>query len=324
MNIPRLWVAASLGAALGAAPGGAASITPPRAAAVGRPSTAPNMRSGFRQASRDELIQFHNELERAGWRGASLALVPSGYVREGGKVRGVGAQFATLYGDVDGDGRPEWVIGCYLSLHGPAPVDDSGVLRGNPRDDRAHLAVFKGDGAGHWRLSWFSPGLGYEFREPDFNVREVENGLDTLDSLRPPLSLVDIANDRRMEIAYICWSEAPAIGGLPGVYRFDGRRWGNIAPQADRFSLRDLRRDGKLEVVTASRYIGYGSGDDDVPRVWRWNGRKYEEASSEYPQFYADLTRRYRAYVQKMESSGEKFERTVWERAIRKASSLAG
>jgi hypothetical protein len=320
-----VWLLGALSCAASAKPGAATPVIPQRPQEA-RPVTSRNVRSYFRQAPRSVLVQFHNELERSGWHGATLAMVPSAYVRESGKVRGVGAQFATLFGDVDGDGKGEWVVGCYLPVRELAPGESAStdMMKNAPRDNRAHLAMFKNDGAGHWRLEWFSPGLGYEFRDPDYNVREVENGLDNLENLRPPLSLVDINNDHHMEIAYLCWSEAPTIGGLPGVYRFGGKRWVNVAPQADRFSLRDLRRDGKLEVVTGTRYIGYGSGDDDVPRVWRWNGRQYEEASTEYPQFYAELARRYRAYVQKMESTGEKFERTVWERAIKKAVSLAG
>lgn len=177
---------------------------------------------------------------------------------------------------------------------------------------------------GHWRADWRSPGLGYEFCEPSFNRWEVENGLDRLENLRVPLSLIDVDGDGRLEIAYHCRGEAPMQGAMPGIYRYDGQRWVAIAPQGDRFSLQDVDRDGRLEVITGSRRIGQGMGDDDVPRVWRWNGRQYQDTSREFPRFYADLAARYTAYVQQMEERGVDFNREVWERAIQKASSLSG
>jgi phytoene dehydrogenase-like protein len=97
-----------------------------------------------------------------------------------------------------------------------------------------------------------------------------------------------------------------------------------VAPQADRFSMRDLDGDRRLEVVTGSPYVGFGTGDDDVPRVWRWNGRQYQEASSEFPAFYRQLAARYAAYIRRMEVQREEFRRSAWQRALQKATSLAG
>jgi hypothetical protein len=279
-------------------------------------------RAHLKQATAEELTQFHNELERAGWQSPGLAPIPSAYHRSASGVHPVRVQFATLQGDLDGDGQPEWVVGYHFP---PQQRSGAAASAGSARaDDRARIAVFRKETSGDWRLTWVSPGLGYEFGAPRFNVREVELDLDHITNLRPPLALVDIDRDGKLEIAYYCWSELETLGGLPGVYRFDGARWVSVAPQADRFSLRDLNRDGALEVITGSRFVGHGMGDDDVPRVWRWNGRQYQEASSEFPAFYADLRTRYDAHVRRMERAGEKFERAVWERAIRKAASLAG
>lgn len=288
---------------------------------------------GYRRASEGELIQFHNELQRQGWQGAAVAVVPVDYVESAGSVRPAGSQFATLYGDVTGDGQPDWVVGYTFPSEAAAAPEPGGTMFGimgrgrfdvPARDDRARIVVFVRDGAGRWRFSWRSPGLGYEFCEPKYNLREVELGLERLEHVRLPLALADIEGDGRLEIVYQAWSESPAVGALPGVYRFDGTRWTSVAPQADRFSLQDVDGDGKLEVVTGSRYIGYGTGDDDVPRVWRWNGRQYEEASSYFPLFYAELVVRYRRYVQSMEQRGEPFDRAAWQRAIQKATSLSG
>jgi hypothetical protein len=286
------------------------------------------LRSQLRTPSRDEMLQFHAEFLRAGWEGAQLAAICTGYARAGGTVKPTGTQFATLFTDLDGDRRPEWVVGAYFPTRATTGSQGSSAMGGRgmvtTRDDRARVVVFQKPSTGPWRIDWISPGLGYEFRAPEHNLREVAEGLGQIEHLRPPLSITDIDGDRRPDIIYQCWSESPVVGALPGIYRFDGTRWVGVAPQADRFSLQDVDADGTLEVVTGSRYVGYGSGDDDVPRVWRWTGRQYHEASSEFPKFYAGLTAKYRSYVQRKEQKGETFDRASWERAIRKATSLAG
>jgi hypothetical protein len=287
----------------------------------------------FKQPTEEERLQFHNEMERNGWQGAVPAVIPTSYTHANGSVSAATFQFATLYGDVDGDNRPEWVTGYYFSPKSasgavPKSAARGAELGGSPattlRDDRARIVVFGREGNGPWRVQWRSPGLGFEFHVPEFNLSEVQSKLDRLENLRPPLSLVNIDGDRSLEIVYNCWSASDLMGALPGVYRYDGARWVSVAPQADRFGLQDVDDDGKLELITGSPYIGYGMGDDDVPRVWRWNGRQYQEASSEYPEFYKDLASRYTAYVKDMEARGEVFKRPAWERAIQKAISLAG
>ena len=298
---------------------------PPRSKQGPRPLLLAR-KSGLKRATGDELRQFHNELERQGWHVAGPAPLPVGYLREGESVRPVGTHFATLYGDVDGDRQPEWVVGYHFPPRkGPAGSASTGSRSSaSAQDDRAHIVVFKRE-ENRWKSAWISPGLGYEFQVPKFNMREVGAGLDAAEHLGLPLSLVDIDGDGHLEISYQCWSESETVGALPGVYRYDGSRWTSVAPQADRFSLQDVDGDGKsLEVVTGSRYVGYGMGDDDVPRVWRWNGRQYQEASSDFPDFYARLARRYAEHVRHLEQTGEEFERPVWERAIQKAASLAG
>jgi hypothetical protein len=272
-------------------------------------------RARLKQASPEELVQFHNEMKRNGWASFQIAVIPIGYERDNGMIHEGAGQFATLHGDVDGDGRPEWVVGCdHVSASGST----------SSQDDQARIVIFKKDGAGRWRLLWRSPGLGEKFGVPRFNIEEVEKDLDQVENLCLPLALLNVNGDDRLEILYYCWSESEAVGALPGIYRYEGNRWVNVAPQSDRFSVLDLDGDGKLEVVTGSRRIGYGMGDDDVPRVWRWNGRQYEEASREFPQFYATLAARYSQYVRRMQVNGEPFQRAIWDRAIQKANSLKG
>jgi hypothetical protein len=251
----------------------------------------------------------------------------TGYVRTADGVAPVGSHFATLYGDVDGDDTPEWVVGCHFpsnTIGELRPAPDSATAH-PPMDspgDRARLVVFKRT-ANAWKIAWISPGLGDEFRPLDFNLREVASGLEPVNHLRIPISLVDIDGTGHLSIAYQCWSKSPAVGYLPGVYRWSAGRWMSVAPAADRFSLQDLNQDGKLELITGSRFIGYGRGDDDVPHVWRWNGRQYQEASTEFPHYFAQLADRYRKYVAQKERAGENYDRAAWGRAIQKATSLA-
>lgn len=278
------------------------------------------------------MRQFYVELKREGWEGAQIAAIFTGYTRTSNGVKTTGTHFATFSRDLDGDGRNEWVVGCYFPTRGPEPgssrMPNMGMMGGRgmiaTRDDRARVVIFKKAPNGPWQLDWISPGLGYEFHAPEYNLREVSAGLDQIEHLRLPIDLPDIDGDRRPEIVYQCWSESPVVGALPGIFRFDGTRWVGVGPQSDRFSLRDLDVDGKLEVITGSRYIGYGSGDDDVPRIWRWDGRQYREASTEFPAFYAELAAKYRSYLSRSEKKGEAIDRAVWERAIRKAESLSG
>jgi hypothetical protein len=299
----------------------AAPVTHPATAT--RPKVRPVVldpleKAGFRRPDPEVMAMIYSKLrEQPGLDDAQIATVPVKYVQEGGTVVPVGAQFATFFGDVDGDGRGDWVVGFYVSVKDPSPSRPFNL------DDRARIAVFRQAREGGWTV-WCSPGLGWEFAPPDYNVEEVLNGLDDLRNLMLPLSLVDVDNDGRREIAYHCRSQSAALGGLPGVYRLDGARWVSIAPQADRFSLQDVDGDHKLEVVTGSRRIGQGAGDDDVPRVWRWRDRQYREASSEFPRFYSDLAVRYHDYMKRKEQAGETFDRAVWERAIQKATLLSG
>lgn len=301
-----------------AAAGAVRSSAPARPAAPPRQVLDPLDKAGFHRPSPEVMAMLYTELrKKPGFEDAQIATVPVRYVQSGAAVFPVGAQFATFQGDVDGDKKLEWVIGCYV------PTPEPTTARPLAGDERARVAVFRKDGTGKWNV-WCSPGLGFEFAEPQCNVEEVVNGLDDLRNLILPLSLVDVDGDGRKEIAYHCRSQAASLGGLPGVYRWETNRWLSIAPQADRFSLQDLDGDGKLEVITGSRRIGHGTGDDDVPRVWRWKDRRYREASSDFPHFYADLTLRYQEYLRKREQSGEPIDRTIWERAIQKATLLAG
>jgi hypothetical protein len=294
-----------------------------RAAAPAPPVSSPPA-SFLKEAAPAELTQFYNEFNRHGWQGAVIASLPREYVMRDGVVYDVGGQFATLYGDVDGDRKPEWVVGCYLPIRAEDPPGSMSALAVN--DGRARLAVFKRDASGRWRLHWRSPGLGYEFSRPEFNIREVESGLDSLENIRLPIALVNVNGDQSLEIAYYCRSSARMIGALPGVYRHNAGRWVSVAPQADRFSLQNVDGKGQLELVTGSQFIGYGNGDDDVPRVWRWNGQReqFQEASAEFPEFYARLAARYEAYVRRLEAAGRDYDRAAWARAIQKATSLAG
>jgi len=246
--------------------------------------------------------------------GAVPATVPVRYGWAGGRIVVTRRHFAILSGDVDADaqGSPELVVGCYF----PSTPSEGGT-----QDDRARIVVFKRVGR-IWVKEWTSPGLGYEFDRPRYNIEEVEQGLESLASLAPPVQLVKILGDRQYSIAYFAWSKSAQVGGLPGIYRYSGGRWHNVAPQADRFSIRDLDGDGEIQVVAGTRYVGFGSGDDDVPRVYRWDGRRFEEASSRFPRFYRDLAEAYRHHVRELEERHQLFARDVWERAIRKADSF--
>jgi hypothetical protein len=244
--------------------------------------------------------------------GTVLATIPDSYRLDPGTrhLETEWESFAIRFGDVDGDGQRDYVLGCYF------PAGE-----GSP-DGRARIVVFKKSGK-RWLLSWTSPGLGYEFDRPRYNAQEVETGLDTADHLQSPLELRDLGGDGRLSIVFFAWSQSTQVGGLPGIYRSIGGRWRNVAPQADRFTLRDLNGDGHLEVIAGTRYVGYGSGDDDVPRVYRWEGERFEEASSRFPRFYAELARIYRDHVRRLEEGHQPFPRDVWERAIRKAENLS-
>lgn len=289
---------------------------------------------GYALATPVEMNQFHNELQRQGWVGAFVATVPTRYAIRDGEVMPIEPRFATFLGDVDGDRQPERVVGCYFppastATEGETTAIAPGAAPGGPaargpQDDRARLVVFKRDAEGQWRFAWRSPGLGYSFHPPEYNLREVREGLDELGNLRLPIALIDVDGDGRREIAYYCVSQSPHLRALPGVYHYDGTRWLSVAPQADRFALRDLNRDGTMEVIAGTRYVGYGAGDDDVPRIWRWSGSRYQEASREFPSFYSELAARYQAYVKRMRGSGDEFNRAAWERAIQKAASMAG
>lgn len=288
----------------------------------------------FRLPGKEEMQQFYAEFAAHGWKDVVIPVVPSNYAQQGTELVGSDQRKSTLYGDVDGDGHPDWVVACYVATEPVMTSDPQDSMSGMPggsggaavpiRDDRARLGVFTRDGAGRWKLRWKSPGLGYEFRPPKYNLWEVSKGLDQPENLRPCISLVDVDGDRCLEIVYHCWSQTDSVGGLPGVLRHDGSRWVSVAPQADRFSLQDVNHDGRLEVITASPFVGFGSGDDDVPRVWRWNGRQYQEASSEFPMFYKELASRYEAFIRRMQTRGEEFKKSAWERALQKAASLAG
>ncbi len=259
------------------------------------------------------MLQFYAEMERNQIRRHVIPSVDTAYFSIDGRTRPGHGRIATLYGDVDGDGQGEWVVGCYQLA----------AAKGHTGDDRAHVVVFKRETSGRWRFSWRSPGLGFSFHAPDYNLREVDDAIDSAEHLLPSLALVDIDGDRRLEIAYTCWSQSESLGALPGILRWDGGKWSSIAPRGDRFSLRDLDGDGKLETLTGSRFVGDGTGDNDVPRVWRWDGRQYIEASAQFKKFYADLAQRYRDYINRMRSMDVDWKKNVWERAYQKAVTLA-
>lgn len=274
------------------------------------------------------MQQFYAEFRRNDLEAAQIATLPMSYAQGPRRLEPVNYQWATFLGDTNGDRQPDWVVGFYLPPRPrekvPPPPAGPAMGSGIPAlDERARLAVFQQDAEKRWRLTWTSPGLGMTFDVPRYNLLEVEDGLAAPDSVLPPLSLSDVDGDRRLEIVYHCRSQSHEVQSLPGIFRFDGTRWANVAPQADRFSVKDLNGDGKPELVTGSRYVGYGNGDDDVPRVWRWTGRYFREASAEFPAFYRDLASRYASYVRLMEARGLNINRVVWQRAIQKAASLS-
>ena len=282
----------------------------PAPAAVAADSASRTVRAPFVRVGRDEFRKVTAQLPP----GASIAILPSQYTLSDGKVQATGHRFAMMRGDVDGDKRAELVCAAYYP---PAPVMPSSF-----RDDRARIVVFKRE-KDEWVRSYTSPGLGFEFTAATHNLEEVERGLAPLDATPLPLNFVDVDRDGSREVAFYAASQDPDAGGLlPGIYRWTNARWVNLAPTGQRFGVRDLNGDGTLEVVVGSRYVGYGMGDDDVPRVYHWTGRKYEEASTQYPSFYADLARRYRTHVEGMSRRGETYPQQAWERAIQKAQSL--
>ncbi len=301
---------------------------PPPPGAVARPfrpsfASALAWKSHYRRPSATEREQFQAGLVRRGWKG-QIARVPVAYSRGGPTgTQPVGSQGATLFGDVDGDRVAEWVVGCQFAPDAPGTarsLEDVTALL----DERARIVVFKQDEHGIWQAHWRSPGLGVEFAAPRFNLREVDEGLEKLEDVQLPLALQDVDGDGGLDITFHCRSADDEVGELPGIYRYDGSRWVNVAPPADRFGLKDLNQDGKVEVLTGSRFIGYGNGDDDVPRVWTWNGRQYQEASSQFPQYYSSLALLYRAHIHHMEEMRQSFPKSAWERAVQKATSLSG
>jgi hypothetical protein len=250
--------------------------------------------------------------------GTIQAQIPMAYRLEPDrKVATAQYAFAYFSGDVDGDGEAEYVMGCYFS----------DAATGGAADDRARLAVFKAQGTSKgkrtWHLTWTSPGLGHEFDLPRYNAREVEEGLEQVEAVQPPIQLVRLEPGGPLAIAYFAWSRSAQVGGLPGIYRFTGGRWRNVGPQADRLNIADLDGDGRPEVIAGTRFVGYGFGDDDVPRVFRWDGQQFAEASSDFPQYYARLLVLYRNHLHRLEETQQVFARDVWERAIRKAETLA-
>jgi len=88
---------------------------------------------------------------------------------------------------------------------------------------------------------------------------------------------VVVDKDGRLEIVYYCRSESRSLGALPGVYRFNGQRWVSIAPQADRFSLRDLDGDGKMEIIAAlySTFVVAADGSPRGAKMTTTKGRVY-------------------------------------------------
>src|SRR5688500_16990998 len=220
----RAWPAAALAMGL-AVPGPAAPPRPPapaqvpfRAVALSQ-TLSPLDRAGCRRPDGEVMAILYSVLRKQpGLEEMQIATVPTSYVHSGGAIFPVGAQFATFYGDVDGDKQSEWVVGCYV------PTAEPSTASPLSRDERARIAVLDRDAKGNWKV-WVSPGLGFEFAEPVCNVEEVSKGLDELRNLLLPLSLVDVDADGRLEIAYHCRSGSAAVGGLPGVYRWDNRRW---------------------------------------------------------------------------------------------------
>lgn len=277
--------------------------------------------------SPDEWATFHELMRRDGWDGVQIARLPVRYEIEAGGVRPVGDRPAALRADLTGDGEAEWVVGAYLPTR-PSEAPRQGPFAARDRalsapSERARLAVFQSV-QGHWKLVWRSAGLGYKFSPNAYVLKEVEQKVERIEGLLPPFGVADIDGDGAKEIVYQTWGRSSTEGGLPGIFRWDSARWVEVAPPGDRFSLRDLDGDHRLEVITASQFVGQNSGEDDVPRVWRWNAGRYQDASSMFPEYYRDLLERYRSHVTELRRIGAPVDEEAWKRALTKAGSLAG
>ena len=193
------------GAALGAALAGRQAVAAP--AKVRRAGAAPRLtplseQCRFRRASDAEWEAIRRELEEKGWSGGQVAHIATSFQPVGTELRPFGMQEATLFGDVDGDGRPEWVIGLYYppdtlgGLHAVTPLAPaSGRTATSGQDDRARIVILRPEKGGRCRGVWRSPGLGYRFGPAVYNLQEVNQDLDSADSLRLPLALTDVDGD---------------------------------------------------------------------------------------------------------------------------------
>src|SRR5438128_949431 len=76
----------------------------------------------FRRPEKEDMRQFYGEFARKGWRNAVIPTISTEYTLEGSSLDGAGSRLATLWGDVDGDGQAEWIVGCYFSNEPPVLV----------------------------------------------------------------------------------------------------------------------------------------------------------------------------------------------------------